>query len=105
MALMLICVLVLGFTMLMGAIPVMSYIVDAFGLHSASALTATLTLRCLVGTFLPLATDPLVERLGYAFAFLILAGLCLAVAPIPVVVMRCGGKWRQKSQHSKDLDI
>src|ERR1700749_2594592 len=37
----------LGFSMIISLVPVMSYVVDAFGLYSASALTAVLIARCL----------------------------------------------------------
>lgn len=103
-AILLVSVGVMGATMILGMVPVMSYVVDAFGLHSASALTAVLITRCLMGTFLPLATAPTVNTLGYGFGFLVLAALCLAVAPIPVLVMRYGWRWRQRSEYSKDQD-
>lgn len=92
----------LGFSLVLGLVPVMAYVVDTFGLHSASAMTAVLIARCLMGTFLPLATVPVTNALGYGYGFLILAAISLAVAPIPVVVMRYGARWRQHSEYSKN---
>ncbi|KAF2095566.1 putative major facilitator superfamily transporter [Rhizodiscina lignyota] len=100
-ALMLISVGALGFLVILGLVPVMSYVVDAFGLYSASAMTAVLITRCLMGTFMPLATAPLTNKLGYGFGFLVLASLVLVVAPIPVFVMRYGARWRSRSEYSK----
>ncbi|MCJ1251468.1 hypothetical protein MMC30_008701 [Trapelia coarctata] len=91
----------LGFSLILSIVPVMAYVIDAFGLHSASALTAILITRCLMGTFLPLATVPITDALGYGYGFLILASLSLAVAPIPVVIMLYGKRWRQHSEYSK----
>lgn len=92
----------MGLTGMLGFLPVMSYVVDAFGLYSASAMTAIIVTRCLMGTFLPLVTQPLVERLGWGWGFMVLAGFTLALAPIPAVVMRYGAKWRQRSSYTRE---
>jgi hypothetical protein len=99
---MLFTVIFMGFSLLIGVVPLMAYIVDAFGIYSASATTAILVIRCLMGTFLPLAVGPLVGKLGYGLAFTILAALVLSVAPIPVLVTRYGVKWREFSKYSRD---
>ena len=91
----------LGCTLMLALIPLMAYVVDAFGLWSASAMTGIIVARCLVSTFLPLATAPLVENYGYGWAFTIFAGLCLILAPIPILVMRYGVRWRQLSVYSR----
>lgn len=92
----------LGFCLSIGMIPLSTYVVDAFGDYSASALTAVLIARCLMSTFLPLAVTPLVDRLGWGFGFLTLAAICLVVAPIPVIVMRYGSRLRQHSSYTKN---
>lgn len=92
----------LAFAMMFGFLPVMTYVVDAFGLYSASAITALIVTRCLLGTFLPLAVPALVDRCGYGWGFTILAGLLLSVAPIPVIIMRYGPKLRQRSKYTRE---
>jgi hypothetical protein len=92
----------MGFSLIIGMVPLMAYVVDAFGLYSASALTAVLIARCLMSTFLPLAVVPLTDALGYGFGFLVLATAFLVMAPIPIVVMRYGSRWRQSSDYTKD---
>jgi hypothetical protein len=99
---MLFTVIFMGFSLLLGVVPLMAYIVDAFGIYSASATTAVLVIRCLMGTFLPLVVGPLVEKLGYGWAFTVFAALVLSVAPIPLLVTRYGVKWREYSRYSKD---
>ncbi|KAF7943857.1 uncharacterized protein EAE97_005927 [Botrytis byssoidea] len=91
-----------GFAILTGMVPLMAYVVDAFGLYSASALTAVLITRCLTSTFLPLMVGPLTDRLGYGWGFMIVSGVCLVVAPVPWLVMRYGEKWRQYSAYTRD---
>lgn len=91
-----------GFTLLLAFIPLSAYVVDACGLYSASAMTGVTTTRAFMGTFLPLTTDPLVERFGYGWGFMFLAALSFCLAPIPVFVFRYGKKWRQRSEYTKD---
>jgi len=92
----------LGCTLMLALIPLMAYVVDAFGMWSASAMTGIIVTRCLVSTFLPLTTAPLVENYGYGWAFTVFGVLCLALAPIPILVMRYGPHWRQLSKYSRD---
>ena len=98
----LLAVVLIGFCVLLGIVPVMAYVVDAFNLYSASAMTAVLITRCLMGTFLPLVTEPLTDAIGYGWGFTVLAGACLVLAPIPLLVMRYGARWRQKSEYTRD---
>lgn len=91
-----------GVSLIICSISLSSYIVDAFGLYSASAMTMILLVRCLMGTLLPLAIPPLTEEVGLGYAFLILAAACVAVIPLPIVMMRYGRRWRQKSAFTRD---
>ena len=69
----------LGISLVLSIVPMMTFITDAFGTYSASALTAVLITRCLMGAFLPLRVPPLADDIGYGFAFLVLAGVMLVV--------------------------
>ncbi|KFA74333.1 hypothetical protein S40288_03702 [Stachybotrys chartarum IBT 40288] len=95
-------VVLLGATLMFTLLPLFAYVVDAFGVYSASALTALIVLRCLAGTFLPLTTTPLADALGYGWGFTVLGLGSLLLAPVPVVVMRYGAVWRQRSGYSRD---
>lgn len=101
-SLIIVCIILLGMTLMFSFVPMLNYVVDAFGIHSASAVTAVIVTRCLMGTFLPLAAAPLMELLGYGIGLSILALLILVLVPIPVLVFRYGAKWRQRSKHSRD---
>jgi MFS family permease len=92
----------MGFICILSMITLMSYIVDAFGVYSASAITSALVTRCLMGTFLPLITPVLAEKVGWGRGFTILAGGCAILAPVPLVVFLYGGKLRQRSKYTKD---
>ncbi len=98
----LLSVALIGFTLILAFLPLMAYVVDAFGLFSASAMTGVIVTRCLMGTFLPLAMEPLVENFGYGWGFTLLGLVCLALAPIPVLILRYGSHWRQWSKYTRD---
>lgn len=98
----LLSVVLLGCFLLLSFLPLMAYVVDAFGIYSASSVTAVIVTRCLMGTFLPLAMKPLVERLGYGWGFTVCAGISTVMIPIPVAVYRYGHKWRQLSKYSRE---
>ncbi|KAI0162269.1 MFS transporter [Xylariaceae sp. FL1272] len=95
-------IILIGLFMQFAFLPVLAYVVDAFGLYSASALTALIVTRCLMSTFLPLATPPLVERFGYGWAFTILGAMLMLLTPIPGFTFRYGHVWRQRSKYSRD---
>jgi MFS family permease len=99
---MLLAVALLGFVMMIIMVPLSSYVVDAFGLYSASAMTMVLIVRCLCGTLLPLVVPPLTEAFGLGYAFMILAAVCFVFMPFPALVYRYGWKWRQNSSYTKN---
>lgn len=98
----LLSVAILGFTMLLSIIPLSAYVVDAFGLYSASAMTGIIVTRCLASTFLPLSVDPLTKGFGYGWGFTFLGAVTMTAALIPVYVLRYGGSWRQRSKFTRD---
>lgn len=91
----------IGANTMMTLIPLMAYVVDAFGLFSASAMTGVIVSRCLMGTFLPLAAAPLVDSFGYGWGFMVFGVMSGALAPISVVVFRYGERWRQFCKYSR----
>ncbi|KAK0623769.1 major facilitator superfamily domain-containing protein [Immersiella caudata] len=92
----------MGSSMTLALVPLTAYIVDAFGLYAASATTGIIVTRCLMSTFLPLLTGPLVDWYGYGWAFTVFAGLTMMLVPIPVLMLRYGAHWRRFSPYSRD---
>jgi MFS family permease len=92
----------MGTTLMLGMLPVTAYVVDAFGLYSASAMTSVIVTRCLMSTFLPLATPALVDAFGYGWGFMAFTGLGLLLAPIPVLMLRYGAHWRRSSKYTRE---
>ncbi|KAF2128781.1 MFS general substrate transporter [Dothidotthia symphoricarpi CBS 119687] len=100
--LLLVSVGLMGFTLILAGVPMSAYVVDASGLYSASAMTGVIVTRCLMGTFLPLTSGPLAEHLGYGWGFMCLSALSLSIAVIPVLILRYGEVWRQRSVFTRD---
>ncbi|KAI1329425.1 MFS transporter [Xylariaceae sp. FL0255] len=92
----------MGFSLMFMFLPLQAYVVDALGLWAASGMTAVIVTRCLMSTFLPLATEPLVTAFGWGLGLTILAGVLLVLAPIPILIYRYGAHWRQSSSYTKD---
>ena len=83
---------IIGFCYTAISIAARSYIVDAFGIYSASAISAMLVLRNLVSVVLPLAGPPLYARLGLGWGNSVLGFIALALVPIPLVMVRLGAR-------------
>ncbi|KAK7432205.1 hypothetical protein QQZ08_001150 [Neonectria magnoliae] len=92
---------VLDGAVLLILIPLSSYVVDSGGVYSASAMTGVIVTRCLMGTFLPLTTAPLVDALGYGWGCTLFGAISFLLAPIPMLIMRYGAKWRQRSEYTR----
>ncbi len=102
LSIMLALVGLMGATLMLAFVPWFVYLADAYGVYSASANTGLIVTRCLMGTFMPLAAQPLIRRFGYGYGFTMFGGISLVLAPIPILVMRYGWKWRQRSKYTRD---
>lgn len=67
-----------------------TYLVDAFGVFSASAVAASTVLRSLGGAVLPLAGGKMFETLGLGWGSSLLAFISVLMIPVPVVFYRHG---------------
>jgi MFS family permease len=92
-----------GAALMLCILPLATYIVDAFGAYSASALTVAIIARCLMGTFLPLTVPPLVDGMGWGWGLTVMALFTLCLAPIPWAVSRYGEQWRMRSKYSRNI--
>lgn len=72
------------------------YIVQAYGVHSASAIAATKVLQMVGGAFLPLAGPPMFKNLGLGWGNSLLAFVALAFVPVPWFFYRYGERLRIK---------
>ena len=89
---------ILGLGVMTTIIPTFSYIVDAFGIHAASAIAANITLRCVTGAVLPLAGPPLYVKLGLSWGNSLLGFIALVFMPVPLLLMTFGERIRRSSK-------
>lgn len=77
---------------------VQTYLVDCYPLYAASVTSTHTVVRSLLGAFLPLAGRPLYSNLGLGWGNSVLGFVAVAMIPLPVVLLKYGGKVRQKYQ-------
>ncbi len=88
----------LDFGFFVTTIPSNAYLVDAYKAHAASAIAATIVMRCIVGAILPLAGPPLYDRLGYGWGNSLLGFVALLFVPVPMLFMRYGERLRTRAR-------
>ncbi|ROT41488.1 MFS general substrate transporter [Sodiomyces alkalinus F11] len=86
----------LGFGMVGIFLPCQTYLVDAFGIYSASAVAASRTFMSFFGAFFPLAGPPLYEALGAGVGNTVLGLIALVMTPIPMLLYKYGGMIRRR---------
>ncbi|KAF2403326.1 MFS general substrate transporter [Trichodelitschia bisporula] len=72
------------------------YLVDAYPLYAASAAATVRTALSIIGAFLPLAGPPLYSALGVGKGNTVLAGISVAMLPIPILLYRYGKGIRER---------
>ncbi|KAI9734518.1 MAG: Citrinin biosynthesis cluster MFS transporter mrr1 [Cirrosporium novae-zelandiae] len=78
----------------------LNYIVDVYLMHANSAIAANTLFRSLVGAGFPMFASAMYHNLGIAWATSLLAFLCTAMAPVPVLFYFYGKKIRAMSRYS-----
>lgn len=92
-----------GFGGTLAFLPVQMYLVDAFQAHAASAVATNTILRNIIGATLPLAGGRLYDTLGLGWGNSLLASICFAVIPVPVLLLKYGKKIRMSKRFKLDL--
>jgi MFS family permease len=89
-----IAMVILGMGLIATTIPASSYLVDAYGIHSASVMAASIALRNISGALFPLSGPPLYDHLGLGWGNSVLGFIALGFVPVPLVMMWYGKKLR-----------
>ncbi|KAI0746294.1 MFS polyamine transporter [Daedaleopsis nitida] len=83
----------------------LSYLMDTYRQYAASAFSANVIVRSLVGAAFPLFTVQMYQRLGINWACTLVAACCLVLAPIPILFYKYGAWIRTKSKFSPSPDL
>ncbi|KAK4168380.1 major facilitator superfamily domain-containing protein [Cladorrhinum sp. PSN259] len=99
-----VCALVfaIGFSLVGVNNSVNSLIVDLFPERSGAALAAYNLAKCLMGALATAVINPLINAIGFAYAFTFFGGLYLLLVPVVFVVMKKGMGWRQTRRLIKE---
>lgn len=76
----------------------MNYIIDCYGFYSNSAIAINTFIRSIAGAGFPLFAPAMYHNLGVPWATSLLAFLCVAFLPVPVLFYKYGAKIREKSK-------
>ena len=79
------------------------YLIDVYLRNANSALAANICIRSIAAAAFPLFAKPLYDGLGVAWATSLLAFLCVALMPFPIVLWIYGKNIRGWSRYSFDL--
>jgi hypothetical protein len=74
--------------------PISTYLIDSFTIYAASAISANILLRSIVGAVLPLIADRLYRGLGLGWGNSLLAFIALSTCPLPWLFYKYGERLR-----------
>lgn len=92
----------IGLGLMLIFVPGISYIVDVYGFHSNSAMSIHVVVRSLIACSFPMFANIMYAQLGVAWASSLLAFLCIALAPAPVLFWIYGKRIRSWSTFAFD---
>jgi MFS family permease len=78
--------------------PIMTYLIDAYTLYSASVIAANTVLRSTLGALLPLAGPSMYKALGLGWGNSLLGFIGLALLPLPVIFWKYGERIRKSKR-------
>jgi len=98
----------IGFTVFIVGVFIMylavfSYLADVYSIYASSAMAGQSLCRNLAGTFFPLFSNQMYERLTPKWASTLLGCIAVLMAPIPFVLFFWGPKIRAKSRVAQTL--
>ncbi|KAI9650700.1 hypothetical protein NHQ30_000722 [Ciborinia camelliae] len=79
-------------------IPLQAYLVDIYHEYAASAVGATVVLRCIFATVIPLGALPLYDKLGLGWGNSVLGFIAVLFIPVPLLLMRFGERLRNSTK-------
>lgn len=92
----------IGMGLMMIFLQGLNYIIDVYKMNANSAIAANTFFRSWVGAGFPLFATPMFHNLGVPWAMSLLAFLCVALFPVPIVYFIYGAKIRKLSKFSPD---
>ncbi|KEF63114.1 uncharacterized protein A1O9_01090 [Exophiala aquamarina CBS 119918] len=79
-----------------------NYIIDCYAFYSNSAIAINTFIRSIAAAGFPLFAKSMYHKLGVAWATSILAFLCVAFLPVPILFYKYGAQIREKSRFNPE---
>jgi MFS transporter, DHA1 family, multidrug resistance protein len=92
----------LGMSMLVTFWQCISYIIDCYGFYSNSAISVNTFIRSIAGAVFPLFAWDMYEALGVNWATSLLAFVCVAFVPVPILFYYYGERIRARSRFNPE---
>lgn len=92
-----------GFGLMSIFLQALNYLVDAYLMFAASAIAGNTFLRSIAGAGFPLFARQMFEGMGIQWAATLLGCIAVALAPIPFVFYKYGGRIREKSAYAPTM--
>ncbi len=77
-------------------------LIDVSPGRAGAAIAANNLSRCLIGAALTAAIVPMIDAMGYGWAFVLIGLLCAACAPVLMLIMARGIRWRRQLKEQDD---
>lgn len=94
---------ILGIGLILTTVPVITYVVDLFGQHAASAIAASIVIQNTSGALFPLAGPALYKRIGYGWGNTVLGFIAVAFLPVPIFLLKYGKRIRTSGRLLAEL--
>lgn len=75
---------------------IQNYQIDSYPKYAASGSAAIMLFRSLIGALMPLGGLDMYQKLGLGWGNSLLAFICLACVPVPVLLYFYGSKLRRR---------
>lgn len=68
---------------------------------AGGSITASFNLtRCLMGAAFTAAIEPIINRMGIGWAFVLVVGINVVLIPLPLLLLKKGPQWRKNRARS-----
>lgn len=93
----------MGYTLIGGTQAINILIVDVNPGLAGTATAAMNISRCLLGAGASAVIIPMVEKMGVGWAFTLIGAIYVLLAPILLLVIRCGPRWRREKAEKEEM--
>ncbi|KAL3458860.1 major facilitator superfamily domain-containing protein [Aspergillus heterothallicus] len=84
---------------------VSTLLIDFYPMNAASATASNNFVRCLLGAGATALIDPMLAAMGRGWCFTLIALVMMATAPLLMIIMHFGPRWREERQRKQESSM